>query len=143
MNRTPFERYTPEPNTGCWLWTGYCGRNGYGRGSFFGVARDAHRAFYGELLGKVPSGLELDHACRVRSCVNPAHLTPVTHAENVRMGLSGAKQRARTHCPHGHEYSKGNTYVSPAGARGCRVCRSIRSAARNVAFRAAPPKEEE
>lgn len=73
----------------CWLWTGGVGR-GYGifyrgadRGGSFTVA---HRYAYEALVGPIPAGLTLDHLCRVRGCVNPAHLEPVTQAENVRRG---------------------------------------------------------
>ena len=61
----------PEPNSGCWLWTGYTNRDGYGC-----FRRDllAHRFAYELYRGAIPAGLTLDHTCRVRSCVNPAHL---------------------------------------------------------------------
>lgn len=69
---------------GCWLWTASLDGNGYGR--FHDGERDtkAHRSGYEMLVGPVPDGLELDHLCRVRACVRPDHLEPVTHAENVR-----------------------------------------------------------
>lgn len=50
---------------------------------------------------------------------------------------SGARQRAKTHCPHGHAYDDANTYVTPQGARGCRTCKRLRMRARNAAKRAA------
>lgn len=72
----------------CWPWLGTTTSTGYG---LFGVPREdrtvgAHRYAYELVVGPIPTGLELDHLCRVRNCVNPAHLEPVTHAENLRRG---------------------------------------------------------
>lgn len=90
----------------------------------------AHRIAYQLLVGPIPEGMQLDHLCRNRRCVNPDHLEPVTHAENVRRGLSGAYLRARTHCPKGHPYDQANTYVSNSGSRNCRACHSASSHSR-------------
>jgi hypothetical protein len=80
------QKYVPEPNTGCWLWTGYVDRHGYGQ--FKGAKQgSAHRWSYEYHAGPIPEGLQLDHLCRVRSCVNPAHLEPVTCRVNVSRGL--------------------------------------------------------
>lgn len=72
----------------CWLWTGTIALNGYGliyrQG---GPLVGAHRLAYEVHVGPIPKGYELDHLCRVRRCVNPAHLEPVTHSENVRRGF--------------------------------------------------------
>lgn len=79
----------------------------------------AYRFAYEFLVGPIPDGLELDHLCRVRLCVNPAHLEPVTHAENnKRAGV------AKTHCKWGHPYNEANTYRrrDRPGNRQCRVC---------------------
>ena len=91
-----WDQVATEPNTGCWLWLGSLTWQGYGRfkaGEFRanGTQRfvRAHRFSYELLVAPIPEGEELDHLCSVRSCVNPAHLEPVTHAENVRRGLSG------------------------------------------------------
>ena len=71
---------------GCWLWTG--SHNGLGYGTIRSVGRKmyVHRYSYELLVGPIPAGLELDHLCRVPGCVNPDHLEPVTHAENLRRG---------------------------------------------------------
>lgn len=84
--------YTPEPNTGCWLWLGASTQNGYGtirlgravHGSDF-----AHRVAYELFIGPIPKNMQIDHKCRVRCCVNPNHLESVTCRENVTRGLSG------------------------------------------------------
>lgn len=101
--------------TPCWIWNGYVSEDGYGRlGKIV-----AHRMVYEERVGPVPDGLELDHLCRQRDCVNPAHLEPVTHAENIRRGV----WTLRSHCRQGHEFTPENTYVDPHGQRFCRTCR--------------------
>jgi len=64
----------------CWLWTGPLNPGGYGTNG----GRLAHRVVYERLIGQIPAGLTLDHLCRVRNCVNPQHLEPVTIAENLR-----------------------------------------------------------
>src|SRR6266496_2265386 len=74
----------------CWLWTGKTGRDGYGRIGLGGrgalVRVRAHRFAYELLIGPIPDGLQIDHLCRVRHCVNPAHLEPVTQRENILRG---------------------------------------------------------
>lgn len=106
----------------CWLWIGSMDGAGYGRFSFEGSAsRLAHRIAYTHWHGPIPDGLSLDHLCRVRNCVNPDHLEPVTHAENIRRGMSGWDHAAKTECPKGHPYDEKNTYHGTNG-RACREC---------------------
>lgn len=116
--------------TGCWLWTAYTHPTGYGRIAIGGGhTRNAHQVAYQLLVGPVADGLELDHLCRVRRCINPAHLEPVTHQINVIRGAIGMK----THCPYGHAYTTANTYRSPSrGARECRTCQRRREQARRT-----------
>lgn len=117
--------YFPPCEDDCWTWTAYSNRLGYG--SFHpspGTAAPAHRVAYEMVVGPVPDGLVIDHLCRNPSCVNPAHLEPVTQQENVRRGLKG---QMVTHCPQGHEYNDATTYIDPRGRRHCRVCRRGRS----------------
>ncbi len=113
----------PEPNSGCWLWIDALTSGGYGQLRWDGLVLYAHRVSFELFRGPIPDGLELDHLCRVRCCVNPYHLEPVTGIENTRRGLAGEPQRARTHCPHGHEYTPENTYRVPGKVnRFCRSC---------------------
>lgn len=115
---------------GCWLWTAAKGKGGYGN---FGVTPRktayAHRFAYELMVGAIPEGLQLDHLCRNKACVNPAHLEPVTCKENlergVNVGAAGARlQREKTHCAHGHEFTPENTHRY-RGQRVCRECSRI------------------
>jgi hypothetical protein len=81
-------RISPEPNTGCWLWVGNKNDRGYGVVPLEGKIRKAHRAVYESERGPIPEGLTLDHLCRIRCCVNPDHLEPVTAMENIRRGIA-------------------------------------------------------
>jgi hypothetical protein len=83
-----------------------------------GTTKLLHRAVYAALVGPIPQGLHLDHLCRVRNCVNPAHLEPVTNRENGARGIKGA---LTTHCPAGHAYVEPNIYYWH-GNRRCRAC---------------------
>lgn len=120
------------PETGCWLWQGYKSKQGYGliRNNMRRVL--AHRAAYQEFVGPIPHGLELDHLCRFEGCINPDHLEPVTHAENVRRGSAGWNYRAKTHCPKGHSYSGDNLYINITGSRVCRTCVNERTDAKRA-----------
>jgi hypothetical protein len=99
---------------GCLVWTGRLSKGGYGvlRIGSRGIDRRTvfvHRWHWEFINGKVPKGLDLDHLCRVRSCLEPSHLDPVTRRVNILRGvgvMNGAKHSlSKTHCPSGHEYS--------------------------------------
>lgn len=109
----------------CWPWKASKSALGYGwfKGQNEGEALAPHRVAYEFLVGPIPAGLELDHLCRNPSCVNPNHLEPVTHAENM---ARSAKAR-QTHCIHGHEFTPENTYRNANGTRACRACNRERA----------------
>ena len=113
----------------CWLWNGFTTNEGYGRFD----KQSVHRFSYQHYIGAIPEGLEIDHLCNVRNCVNPEHLKPVTQKENVRRAvergsfknhtLAGKAKSSKTHCPQGHEYAGDNLIIdSHSGARRCRIC---------------------
>lgn len=133
-SKVDYDGPTPldAPHLGpCHLWTACTSKNGYGQfhtGSrTLGTAgpRPAHVLAWEEANGPVPDGLELDHLCRVRHCVNAAHLEAVTDRENSRRGLTGMHQRIKTHCPQGHEYAGANLIEkTQRGGFMNRICRT-------------------
>jgi len=106
--------------TGCWEWCGSKDRKGYGH-AYSGKHRSAndaaHRLYYMTVKGDIPAGLQLDHLCRNRGCVNPDHLEIVTAQQNSSRGAWAMK----THCPSGHPYDENNT-TWYHNRRGCRIC---------------------
>jgi hypothetical protein len=117
---------------GCWLWTASQDGGGYG---ILGVKegkkmpmRKAHRVSYVLFVGPIPDGLDLDHLCRVRHCVNPDHLEPVTRTVNIRRGLQPGHRDSQTHCKQGHPLS-GDNLVRTKTQRVCRICRNARALA--------------
>lgn len=122
----------------CWLWNGPRNARGYGLTPAKHGSKLAHRLIYELLVGPVPPGMELDHLCRQRGCVNPNHLKVCTHFENATAPGSriGRHNATKTHCPAGHEYLVDNSYIHK-GKRNCRKCHSIKSLAAYHARRAA------
>jgi len=107
----------------CWIPPRWFKKSGYSLLYFRGKNRLGHRLVWEFLVGEVPGGLDLDHLCRDRRCVNPDHLEPVTRSVNCRRGNTGLHLKIKTHCPHGHPYNKKNTYVRLNDkGRSCRVC---------------------
>lgn len=113
----------------CWPWLASLDHSGYGR--FWNGERQimAHRVAYQLLVGPIPDGLVIDHLCKVRHCMNPAHLEPVTQGENIRRGRTRETNGLKIHCPKGHPYDEANTYRLD-GRRYCRACRKERRRAR-------------
>lgn len=102
----------------CWLWTGFLDKDGYGRYMHY----RAHRLSLILVIGAIADGMEVDHICRVRGCVNPEHLRVVTHVENMRASRGF---RFKPYCVHGHARSPENLYVTFVRGRKlttCRVC---------------------
>ena len=94
----------------------------------------SHRYAYELVIGPIPKGLTLDHLCRVRGCVNPGHLEPVTQRENTLRGTSPvAANPGKTHCPSGHPYKKPHLYINKRGGRQCLTCITRRKKARRAA----------
>lgn len=119
--------YIPEPNTGCWLWTGNLSGWGYGRFESAGKSYSAFRVAWANKFGPIPEGKQLDHCCRVRSCVNPDHLEPVTRKENILRGNAApAKHARKIACHRSHAFDSQNTRINRDGSRACRACDRIK-----------------
>ena len=144
-----YQRAVLVPLSGCLIWSGRMNQSGYGQ---IGISRNhaaelgigqtilVHRLAWDLANGPVPDGLQLDHLCRNRSCINVAHLELVTPSQNVRRGdgpvLSALRLQARralqreaykTHCKHGHALTPDNVYADKRGFRTCRECQRERS----------------
>jgi len=130
-----YAKISPEPNTGCWIWTGAISDTGYGNASVVidgkRKTKNIPRLMYQLEKGPIKPGLIIDHLCRNRWCVNPDHLEPVTYRENNMRGLGpqilAERNLIKTHCPQGHPYTGDNLYLYRGRKgriwRGCRVCR--------------------
>ena len=128
----PVPDYAPHLGP-CWMWLGAPKQEGYGDFLLHGKVEYAHRVAYEWLVRPIPDGLQIDHLCRVRICVNPAHLEPVPSRVNTMRGdnprLTSERGRSKTHCDHGHEFTEANTYWHE-GHRKCKACFAERTRAR-------------
>jgi HNH endonuclease len=106
----------------CWLWRGAKMSNGYGLFHINGHTELVHRLSYKDAYGDFSAEKQLDHICRVRHCVNPQHLQPVTAALNQKRG----KKATQTHCKRGHPLVGDNVRIKANGTRDCRLCRRVR-----------------
>ena len=119
------KRITVDPDTGCWNWEKVANYGGYGVSSLHGVRTVAHRAVWQFLRGDIPEGMDLDHLCRNRQCVNPDHLEPVTRSENLTRGFEARG------CINGHPYDPAEFSIvhhsSGKTQRRCKICHRARN----------------
>lgn len=109
----------------CWEWLATRDAGGYGRFWNDGRLVAAHRYSVELVRGPIPDGLDVDHLCRNRGCVNPDHLEVVSRQINVRRGIGpAAKNAGKTHCIHGHEFTEANTKIWKGYGRVMRQCRA-------------------
>jgi hypothetical protein len=114
------DRCVYDKETGCWNFKSVPSPNGYCHIRFNGKTKQAHREVYELFLGKIKDGLQIDHICRNRRCVNPDHLEPVTTKENIARGVNG---RSKVACINGHLLSGDNVrFRTNSGWRKCRTC---------------------
>lgn len=131
LPRSFWSKVELDPASGCWFWTASTRGRGYGQASVPGGRKRqdyAHRVAYTYLVGEIPPGLVVRHACDVRRCVNPDHLSLGTAADNSRDMVERGRHRGngwalRSTCGRGHPYTPENTYVRTDGSRVCRECR--------------------
>ena len=108
-----WQEFIVVDDAGHWVWMGPTNNNGYARKD----NQYVHRVMYQLHVGPIPDGLEIDHVCRIRNCVNPEHLEAVTHRENMLRASA-----LRTHCPHGHKLEGDNLVTGVLRSRGSRNC---------------------
>ena len=128
---------TDEARSFCWVWKGATARGRYAVAHWDGRLRVLHRAILEADGRPCPPGLECDHLCCRRNCIRPDHIEYVTHSENIhrliargRVGArsgwdkNGQSNKTKTHCIHGHEFTKANTLPNAYGkGRRCRTCK--------------------
>ena len=114
-----------EKTDGCWIWMASRDPKGYGTFGFEGRVHKAHRVAYILAFGEVPNGAHVLHSCDNPHCVNPSHLRPGTHTDNMQDKVLRGRhfQSNQTHCKRSHPLDDLNTYMTPDGRRNCRTCR--------------------
>jgi hypothetical protein len=118
-----------QKSEGCWIWIGAVTVQGYGEITMTPPRKVvlAHRLSYELANGQIPFERNyIDHVCRNRRCVNPAHLEAVTNRTNILRGETvAARNVVKTHCKNGHEFTPENTWLygpKRPGGRQCRTC---------------------
>lgn len=120
----------------CWIWSKTQNGAGYGQFTLAGKNLMAHRLAYMLCRGDIPSGLELDHLCRNRACVNPWHLEAVTHRVNMQRAQMHVR---RERCLNGHLFTAATVMYERSGARRCKICKNAKARARYAAKKADRP----
>lgn len=116
----------PSASGACWEWRGHINHQGYGTFYADGKKIRAHRWAHEHWTGEIPEGLEIDHLCRTKACVNPEHLEAVTPRENkLRSDGFGGINYRKTECPLGHAYDRDNTRLTTSGRRRCKRCEAL------------------
>lgn len=129
----PVPSYAPDLGP-CWLWTRATGAEEYGVFRVDGRLVYAHRWAYADCVKPIPNGMQLDHLCRVHSCVNPTHLEVETQRVNILRGTSpSARHARRAKCPAGHDYDHVEMKAGRVRARRCLTCRRAQARARYAA----------
>lgn len=114
----------------CWIWTGATLANGgYGQVRVPGGRAYVHRVTYEWFNGPIPAGMEVDHLCKVRTCVNPDHLQVLSPKDHRTKDLT------KELCKHGHVLSEDTCYLERDGTRKCRACLDRRNRARTTEYR--------
>jgi hypothetical protein len=121
----------------CWLWPGRLTPDGYATTRYRGETTRVHRAAYMEMVGPIPDGLDIDHTCHVRHCMNPAHLRPLDRSTNSSIKRPPRFRPRMTHCRKGHPLTEENSFRYRVQSwnrsdRECRTCRNTRNRQRHA-----------
>ncbi len=134
------DKFIPEPNSGCWLWTAGVNQRGYGKMKIKGRVVYAHRVAWSLMVGKIPRNRFICHHCDTPACVNPRHLFIGTSYDNMRDMVKKGRHRGssvrRSVCNSGaHRLEGDNILVLTDGKRRCNACYRARIKIRNMKLR--------